>query len=347
MREAARFWQDLQAATDALVTNVVFDLSEVRSADSGIIALLVERRRDLAARGVRAEIVGANPMVESIVALYSKHERSAYAPMPRESLVAEVGRATAEALSEAKALLAFLGDLVAATGGLLRNRRSGNWKGFAALCEKVGANAVPIVLLINFLVGFVMAFQSAKQLKLYGANIYVADLVGISLTRELAPLMTSIIVCGRSGAAFAAELGSMKVNEEIDALRTLGLRPFEWLVIPRVTALLIVVPLLTLLADAVGILGGLVVGITDLDVGPRGYIKETITSVQGWDILTGLIKSTIFAVTIALIACQQGMATSGGAEDVGRRTTSAVVVSLFALVTLDALMTVIFRMLQI
>src|SRR6185436_510016 len=128
------------------------------------------------------------------------------------------------------------------------------------LVEKAGADAVPIVLLINFLVGFVMAFQSARQLKMFGANIYVADLVGISVTRELAPLMTAIIVCGRSGAAFTAEIGTMKVSEEVDALRTLGLRPFDWLVVPRVLALLIVVPALTVVADIIGVLGGVVVG---------------------------------------------------------------------------------------
>jgi len=206
-----------------------------------------------------------------------------------------------------------------------------------------GANAVPIVVLINFLVGFVMAFQSAKQLKMFGANIYVADLVGISLTRELAPLMTAIIVCGRSGAAFAAELGSMKVGEEMDALRTLGLTPFGWLVVPRVVALVLVTPLLTLIADFVGIAGGLVVAIVDLDLTAQGYLIETLTAVHGWDVATGLMKSLVFSITVALVACQQGFAATGGAESVGRRTTSSVVTSLFALVLIDALFTVIFR----
>jgi phospholipid/cholesterol/gamma-HCH transport system permease protein len=199
------------------------------------------------------------------------------------------------------------------------------------------------VVLINFLVGFVMAFQSARQLKMFGANIYVADLVGISLTRELAPLMTAIIVCGRSGAAFAAELGSMKVNEEIDALRTLGLTPFGWLVVPRVFALVIVVPLLTIIADFIGVTGGLFVGILDLDLTAQGYFTQTLTAVKAWDVVTGLMKSVVFAAAIALIACQQGFAASGGAEGVGKRTTSTVVTSLFAVVIIDAVFTVIFR----
>ena len=226
---------------------------------------------------------------------------------------------------------------------LLRRPSSGHWKEVPHLAEKCGADAVPIVILINFLVGFVMAFQAAKQLKMFGANIFVADLVGLSLTRELAPLMTAIIVCGRSGAAFAAELGSMKVNEEVDALRTLGLTPFGWLVVPRVVALILVVPILTLLADFVGILGGLAVGVADLDLSVMGYLLETQRAVHGWDIGTGLIKSMVFAVAISLIACQQGFAASGGAEGVGKRTTSTVVTSLFALVLIDTMFTMLFR----
>jgi phospholipid/cholesterol/gamma-HCH transport system permease protein len=192
-----------------------------------------------------------------------------------------------------------------------------------------------------------MAFQSAKQLKMFGANIFVADLVGISLTRELAPLMTAIIVCGRSGAAFAAELGSMKVNEEVDALRTLGLTPFGWLAVPRVVALVLVVPLLTLLADFIGIIGGLVVGVTDLDLSALGYLFETQRAVHGWDIGTGLIKSVVFALAIGIISCQQGLAASGGAEGVGKRTTSTVVTSLFALVMIDAVFTMLFRLFDV
>ena len=221
--------------------------------------------------------------------------------------------------------------------------RSANWRELPATMERTGADAVPIVVLINFLVGFVMAFQAAVQLKQFGANIFVADLVGISVTRELGPLMTAIVVCGRSGAAFAAELGSMKVNEEIDALRTMGFGPMRYLVLPRTLALILVLPLLTLLADVAGMLGGLVVGVWNLDLTVRGYLNETARVVSLWDISSGLIKSVVFALAIALIACQQGLATTGGAEGVGRRTTSAVVLTLFALILIDAAVTVLFR----
>jgi phospholipid/cholesterol/gamma-HCH transport system permease protein len=240
-------------------------------------------------------------------------------------------------------VLGFFGEMVVSAVGLLRHPRSGHLKEVPSLVERTGADAIPIVVLINFGVGFVMAFQAAKQLKMFGANIYVADLVGLSITRELAPLMTAIIVAGRSGAAFAAEIGTMKVGEEIDALRTIGLRPFAWLVVPRTIALLIVMPFLVLIADLVGVLGGLFVGVTSLDLSVQGYVNETKKAVELWDVEHGLVKSVAFALAIALVACQQGFSASGGAEGVGRRTTSTVVTCLFALVTLDALFTIVFR----
>jgi phospholipid/cholesterol/gamma-HCH transport system permease protein len=344
MHDAAAIWRDVRKETDSASGTVVFDLSNVQAADGGVVALLVELRTELCARGVKAELHGAKERVETIVELYSGHDGVSKRPRRKpQGAVAHIGRSALEVIDEGKAILDFLGSMVLAAITLVRHPRAGHWKEVAPLCEKTGADAVPIVLLINFLVGFVMAFQSARQLKMFGANIYVADLVGISLTRELAPLMTAIIVCGRSGAAFAAEIGSMKVNEEIDALRTLGLTPFGWLVVPRVVALILVVPVLTLIADFTGISGGLLVGIIDLDLTARGYFIQTLIAVKGWDVVTGLIKALVFSIAIALIACQQGFAASGGAEGVGKRTTSTVVTSLFAIVVIDALFTVIFR----
>jgi len=199
------------------------------------------------------------------------------------------------------------------------------------------------VLMLNFLVGLVTGFQAAIQLAQFGANIFVADLVGLSMTRELAPLMTAIIVAGRSGAAFSAELGTMRVDEEIDALRTLGLDPYHFLVFPRVIALLLVLPLLTILADVAGIAGGLLVALLRLDLTFTAYLVETQSTVHAWDVFSGILKTVFFGTSIALIACAKGLATSGGAEGVGRATTSAVVTSLFAIVVLDAIFTVLFN----
>ncbi|HTV20856.1 MAG TPA: ABC transporter permease, partial [Polyangiaceae bacterium] len=227
----------------------------------------------------------------------------------------------------------------------LERPRSLNLRDVTLTMERAGADAVPIVLLINFLTGFVMAYQAAIQLARFGANIFVADLVGLAMVRELGPLMTAIIVCGRSGAAFAAELGTMKVSEEVDALRTLGLLPLRYLVLPRVLGLMLVAPVLTLLADAIGIGGGILVASSSLDVTPGAFINELRQVMTPWDIISGLIKSVVFSGTLGIIACQQGLATAGGAEGVGRQTTSAVVISLFSLILLDAFFTVFFGML--
>ena len=346
MPDAPAIWRELHGCTVGANKGqkLAIDLSEATTVDGGIMALLVALRTELAQRGVQADIGGASAAVEPLVELYE-----ANAPPKRrkkrrpESAIEQVGRGTLQIGGEVKAVVSFFGEMVTAGLGLLRHPRTGHWKEVPPLIERTGADAVPIVVLINFLIGFVMAFQAAKQLKMFGANIFVADLVGISVTRELAPLMTAIIVCGRSGAAFAAEIGSMKVSEEIDALRTLHLRPFAWLVVPRVLALLVVVPCLTIVGDIIGILGGLFVGVTSLDLTVRGYLIETQKSVELWDIQHGILKSVLFGLVIALIACQQGFAASGGAEGVGRRTTSTVVTSLFALVVLDALFTITFR----
>jgi phospholipid/cholesterol/gamma-HCH transport system permease protein len=199
------------------------------------------------------------------------------------------------------------------------------------------------VLVINFLTGFVLAYMSSRSLRMFGAHIYVADLVGVAVTRQLGPLMTGIIVCARSGGTFTAELGSMKVAEEIDALRTLGFSPFEWLVLPRIVALLVVVPVLTLLADLVGMAGGMLIAAASLDIVPRVYVAETLFALEPWDIGSGLVMSVAFAIAIALISCAQGMAASAGPLGVGRRTTSTVVMSVFAMVALDTTLTVAFR----
>jgi phospholipid/cholesterol/gamma-HCH transport system permease protein len=346
--DASAIWRDVCKQTDGVSGALAFDLSEVRATDGGVMALLVDLRSELASKGVQAELVGASGNVRTIVDLYSGHEviEQQKKRVP-ESAIEQVGRAALRVKDEGKDILDFLGSLILSAFAVIRHPRLGHWREVAPLYEKTGADAVPIVVLINFLIGFVMAFQSANQLKMFGANLYVADLVGISMTRELAPLMTAIIVCGRSGAAFAAEIGSMKVNEEIDALRTLGLTPFGWLVVPRIMALVLVMPFLTFIADFVGIAGGLAVGITDLDLTTQGYMIQTLKAVQPWDVATGLLKSVVFAVAIGLIACQQGFAAEGGAEGVGKRTTSTVVTSLFMLVLVDAAFTVIFRSLDL
>ncbi len=343
--EAARLWESTRKRV-ALIKKgetIHFDLSRVESVDGGTMALLVHLRNELKLMGVRSDFIGATGRVQELVHLYHGDEVPVrLVPRAPRGTFDQVGEATLVIVRELREVLGFFGAMLLGAVGLLREPKTANWKEVPYLMEKTGADAVPIVLLINFLVGFVMAFQGAVQLKQFGANIFVADLVGLSVTRELGPLMTGIIVCGRSGAAFAAELGTMKVSEEIDALRTMGFGPYRYLVMPRTLALMLVLPLLTLLADLVGIAGGLLVGLLSLDLTIASYLHETQMAVRTWDVFSGVLKSVVFALAIGLISCQQGFATTGGAEGVGRRTTSSVVTILFSLILIDALFTLFF-----
>lgn len=347
--DAAALWSDLRAKISASHRDEVrFDLSQVESADGGAMALLVQAKHDVEASGGRAEIVGAKGAVAKILELYrGDDEGDKRGPQQPESIIGQIGNATYAALVEVKLVLDFIGHIVLAAIGIIKRPRTANWGDVAPIMNRAGSDAVPIVVLINFLVGFVMGFQSAVQLKQFGANIYVADLVGLSITRELGPLMTAIIVCGRSGAAFSAELGTMKVSEEIDALRTMGFGTMRFLVFPRIVALMLVMPVLTLVGDLVGIAGGLTVGITSLDLTVLGYLNETHRTLHVWDVFQGVVKGVFFALAIGIVSCQQGLATSGGAEGVGRRTTASVVTSLFALILVDAGFTVLFHALKV
>jgi phospholipid/cholesterol/gamma-HCH transport system permease protein len=327
--------RDAAALLDAVRGARRIDVAGVEELDGGVAALLTEQR---------VELAGAHDRIAELLELHAPGATKPPRPRRCEGFVAGVGRGTHVYLTELRSIATFLGEMARAALRVVKRPRAGNLREVPVLVERAGADAVPIVLLINFLVGFVMAYQSSRQLQKYGANVYVADVVGISVTRELAPLMTAIIVCGRTGAAYAAEIGSMKVDEEIDALRTLGLTPFGFLVVPRVIALVIVLPILTALGDVFGTLGGLLVAVTSLDVTARGYAAELETSVLTWDVQAGLIKSVMFALAIGLVACQQGFSASGGAEGVGRRTTTTVVTCLFALVLIDALATLVFRL---
>jgi phospholipid/cholesterol/gamma-HCH transport system permease protein len=207
---------------------------------------------------------------------------------------------------------------------------------------KVGYNSVPIVAVISLFVGIILALQAAYQLKKVGALIYVADLVGVSLTRELSPILTAIIVAGRSGSAFAAEIGSMKAAEEIDALVTMGINPVRFLVVPKLIALLIMLPALTIFSDFIGIIGGFLLSVTELGIHPYNYFQQTVNALVMKDVMTGLVKALAFSVVITIVGAYQGFRVQGGAEEVGRRTTASVVTSIFMVIIFDLFFTAMF-----
>jgi phospholipid/cholesterol/gamma-HCH transport system permease protein len=345
--EAAALWRRVSEVLERerRFSRVTVDLSRVESVDGSCLALLVHLRSELGKRRVPCEFQGGGRELRKLLELHGRRRVRRRPRRLSKSAVEQLGEATSNLFHSVLQVLDFFGELVLAAATALKAPRSLNLRDVALTMERAGADAVPIVLLINFLTGFVMAYQSAVQLERFGANIFVADLVGLAMVRELGPLMTAIIVCGRSGAAFAAELGTMKVSEEVDALRTLGLLPLRYLVLPRVLGLMLVAPVLTLLADAIGIGGGMLVAAASLDVTPSAFITELRQVMTPWDTLSGLIKSVVFSGTLGIIACQQGLATAGGAEGVGRQTTSAVVISLFSLILLDAIFTVFFGVL--
>jgi len=209
--------------------------------------------------------------------------------------------------------------------------------------QKTGVDALPIVGLISFLMGLIMAFMSSVQLQQFGANIYVASLVSLAMTRELGPIMTAIIVAGRSGSAFAAEIGTMKISEEVDALFTMGFDPTRFLVTPKIIASVIVVPLLTIFSDLFAIMGGLVVGVFTLDLTANAYITQTLKTLDLFDVMLGFFKSAVFALLISWIGCLRGFRVRGGAASVGEATTSAVVSGIFLIVFFNSIFSVILR----
>ncbi|MGO9611996.1 MAG: MlaE family ABC transporter permease [Dissulfurispiraceae bacterium] len=207
---------------------------------------------------------------------------------------------------------------------------------------KAGYNSVPIVAIISLFVGIILALQAAYQLKRVGALIYVANLVGVSITRELGPILTAIIVSGRSGSAFAAEIGSMKASEEVDALISMGINPIRFLVVPKLIALMIMLPALTIFSDAIGILGGFLLSTTVLEIHPYSYFQQTIHALLIKDMVTGLIKAWAFGIVITIVGSYQGFKVEGGAEEVGRRTTASVVTSIFLVIIVDLFFTALF-----
>ena len=270
------------------------------------------------------------------------------APANRVVLALEgVGRAAAGAGEQALALLAFVGESALAFAGCLAHPGRMRWRPILFNIRSAGFDALPIVGLLSFLLGIVVAYQAADQLRRYGANIFVADLVGLSMLREFAPLMTAIIIAGRSGSAYAAQIGTMAVTEEIDAMRTIGIAPLELLVLPKVIALVIALPLLTVFADLLGVFGGMVMARVQLGVSYSEFLDRFAKAISVTSYLIGIGKAPVFAAIIAVVGCFQGMRTKGGADSVGRQTTRAVVQGIFLVIVADALFSIAFSVLEL
>lgn len=262
-------------------------------------------------------------------------------------VLARLGMRAAAAVEQSVALLAFIGECAVALAGWLAHPARIRWRPILFNIRSAGFDALPIVGLLAFLLGIVVAYQGADQLRQYGANIFVADLIGLSMLREFAPLITAIIIAGRSGSAYAAQIGAMSVSEEIDAMRTLGIAPLEMLVLPKIIALVIVLPLLTVFADVLGVFGGMLMARAQLDVGFPEFLDRFTKAVSVTDYLIGICKAPVFAGIIAVVGCFQGFRAQGGADSVGRQTTRSVVQAIFLVIVADALFSIAFSALDL
>lgn len=326
-------------------------LDRLDALDTSGAWLLLQLERDLTERGFEVVFAGARGVHAALLDAVRRADPRPAAPperlQPFIRLLAEVGQGTIEALEEGRQLLSFFGQIMVTLGRAIVQPRRLRPTTLVHHLEQTGINALPIVGMISFLIGIVLAYQGADQLRTFGAEIFTIDLLGISILREIGILLTAIVVAGRSGSSFTAQIGTMKVNEEVDALRTLGLDPVEVLVLPRLLALVIALPLLTFFADVMGLVGGGIMCAFVLDIGPGQYLSQLDYAITPEMFLVGLSKAPVFALLIGMVGCYHGLNVEGSAESVGRKTTQAVVHGIFLVIIFDALFSIMFSYLGV
>ena len=343
-------------ASDAHSSSPLIDGSAIDALDTaGALQLqkLLQRargnaRRDLSVQGLSPAFAR---LMDAVAQRSDADTRQISPTAAAPGLLNKLGQSSVDVLAQALALLGFIGQIAMAVGGGIAHPKRLRWRPVLFNIRTAGFDALPIVGLLALLLGIVVAYQGAEQLRRYGANIFVADLVGVSMLREFAPLITAIIIAGRSGSAYAAQIGTMAVTEEIDAMRTLGLRPLDVLVLPKLIALVIALPLLTVFADALGVAGGMLMAKAQLGVGFEEFLDRFVKAVSPTTYWVGLAKAPVFAAVIAVVGCFQGFQTQaaggGGADSVGRQTTRSVVQSIFLVIVVDALFSVAYSALKL
>ncbi len=328
---------------------LTIDLSEVRRIDTGIAWFIVQRRRQAEAAGHPAEVIVTDPQIAAFLASIERDlpVRQEDPPRPRGLVpkIAELGEAVTRVGHALSGFTALLGLFLTRLGQSVRHPRDFRFTALTHHCEAVGFQAVPIVALMSFLIGVVLAFQGAAQLRQFGAEVFVVDLIAISILRELGILLTAIIVAGRTASAFTAAIGSMKMREEIDAMRTLGIDPAHALVVPRVLALVLTLPILGLIANASGLFGGMLMAWIELGISPSMFTTRLIDGTDVSHVFVGLSKAPVFAVLIGVIGCQAGLSVGNNAESLGRKTSTAVVAAIFAVILADAVFSIFYQVL--
>ena len=326
--------------------NLTVDLENVTYLDDfGTLVLIELRKITVKANGDFQLLNSSEKIREMLMFLRfdSLFKKASFEKKRRQGIFVRLGEKTFDIILDLKYAISFIGAITLSLGYYLTHPKALRREDTLEYMQKIGVDGLPIVALISFLMGLIMAFMSSVQLEQFGANIYVASLVGLSMTRELGPIMTAIIVAGRSGSAFAAEIGTMKISEEVDALFTMGFDPVGFLVIPKLIAAMIMVPILTLFSDIFAITGGLLVGVFMLDLTVGAYVSQTISTLTVFDVFWGVLKGGIFALLITWVGCLRGFQVSGGAASVGEATTSAVVSSIFLIILFDSIFSVVLR----
>lgn len=343
---AAELDRSLQALRFDVIRSVIFDLGQLTRLDTAGAWLIHRTRRAAEAAGARVSLIGVDRKYESLIRAVAERERPA-AEHPRHAniliqLVERSGRALVEAWQTFVEGLGFLGLLMETFARTIAQPWRFRFTSTIFHMEQAGVNAVPIVALMSFLIGAVLAYQGVEQLRRFGGESFTVNLVGITFLREVGVLLTAILVAGRSGSAFTAQIGSMKLREEIDAMRTLGLDPMEVLVLPRVLALVIMLPMLGFISAMMGLAGGGFVLYFQMDMSPWAYVDRILEAVGFWTFMVGIIKAPVFGLLIALIGCFEGLKVEGSAESVGQRTTQSVVEGIFVVIVADAFFSILF-----
>jgi phospholipid/cholesterol/gamma-HCH transport system permease protein len=328
---------------DRLPVSLIVDLKKVTYLDDFGALVLVELRDMMSAAKGRFNLKNAREEVLFVLDSEALSESTKLIKKRPPSMFVRFGDAILNYAADVKYLISFVGSVCLAFIYSFLHPKSLRVDDTFLYMQKTGVDALPIVGMISFLMGLIVAFMSSIQLQMFGANIYVASLVSLAMTRELGPIMTAIVVAGRSGSSFASEIGTMKISEEVDALFTMGFDPTRYLVVPKILASVFVVPILTLFSDVFAILGGLTVGVFMLDLTANAYILQTLKTLSLFDIILGVFKSSVFAILISWIGCLRGFRVKGGAASVGQATTSAVVSSIFLIIVFDAIFAVMLR----
>ncbi len=339
---------DVQTLLAGKIARICFDTSSLNQWDSSFLVEIAAITELATSKTISVDVNGLPVGIRKLLLLTQK--KTAIPPTDysfESNLFEEIGKHTLRIAEQVLEMFAFTGEIFLSYLRFCTGKARYLKKDLMFFLYDCGPQALPIITLISFLVGFTLAFIGAVQLKMFGADIYVANLVGLTMTREMGPMMAAIIMAGRTGASYAAQLGTMQVNEEVDALQTMGINPLDFLVLPRMTALIIMMPMLAIFSDFIGIAGGFFIGCFSLDISPSLYYEQTIQAVTLNHFLVGIIKSVVFGYLVAFCGCLKGMLCGRSADAVGKATTSAVVTAIVLIVITDAGFTFFFNVIGI